>query len=127
MVRMIAIFAEQYGGHTVEFHDDSFKVDATDEYWIGELGRRPDKWVALSADNRIIRNRAERAALREAGLNFFVFVPRWFTLPPNLMAAQLLKVWPVILSAAERAREPHVWEIPVSSLKLLDLGPTQKL
>jgi len=38
-------------GFKVERHHDHFAPDATDEFWLGEIGKR--NWVAITHDRRI--------------------------------------------------------------------------
>ncbi|MBV6410625.1 MAG: hypothetical protein LC123_16595 [Burkholderiales bacterium] len=56
-------------GATVEVHDDHFPQTTPDVEWLAEVGRRG--WVVLSKDERIRRNRIERAALDSARVRAF--------------------------------------------------------
>ena len=56
-------------GATVEVHDDHFPQTTPDVDWLAEVGRRG--WVVLSKDERIRRNRIERAALDAARVRAF--------------------------------------------------------
>lgn len=56
-------------GATVEVHDDHFPQTTPDVDWLAEVGRRG--WVVLSKDERIRRNRIERAALEAAHVRAF--------------------------------------------------------
>jgi hypothetical protein len=53
----------------VEVHDDHFAVDARDEDWIIEVGRRG--WVVLTKDDNIRRRPLERMAVRVARISLF--------------------------------------------------------
>jgi hypothetical protein len=56
---------------------------ATDLEWISHLQADNKHWIFISGDGRILKNRAERAALRSAGLHGFVLAPAY-----QLVAAQ---------------------------------------
>lgn len=66
-------------GATVEVHDDHFPQDTLDVGWLTEVGRRG--WVVLSKDERIRRNRIERAALDAAGVRAFFLTQQDITGP----------------------------------------------
>ena len=61
--------ALRIAGATVEVHDDHFPQTTPDVEWLAEVGRRG--WVVLSKDERIRRNRIERAALEAAHVRAF--------------------------------------------------------
>lgn len=56
-------------GAKVEVHDDHFHQTTPDVDWLAEVGRRG--WVVLSKDDRIRRNRIERASLEAAQVRAF--------------------------------------------------------
>jgi hypothetical protein len=45
---------------------------SADVKWIGHLRRQADRWMFVTADDRLRKNQAERAALRSADLHGFV-------------------------------------------------------
>jgi len=64
-------------GATVEVHDDHFPQATPDVDWLAEVGRRG--WVVLSKDERIRRNRIERAALEAARVRAFFLTQQAIT------------------------------------------------
>ncbi len=65
--------------HTIRHHDEDprFETTTADTEWISVLGKDRPTWVVISGDGRILRNKAERAALREAKLTFFCLSKQW--------------------------------------------------
>lgn len=57
-------------GLKVEIHDDHFPLDASDEEWLSEVGKR--NWVVLTKDKRVRKIALEREALLRAGVRAFV-------------------------------------------------------
>ena len=56
--------------------------DATDEQWIAMLGSEQIKrWVVVTGDGRLSRNKPERVAFRSAGLFGFVLAPAYQKTP----------------------------------------------
>jgi hypothetical protein len=70
--------------HTVRHHDDDprFGTTTTDAEWLRALGGDGEpRWVILSGDGRILRNRAERRVLREVNFTFFCMTRTWTHMP----------------------------------------------
>ena len=83
-----------------------------------------DRWASLTADQRVLKNRAERAALRSAGLHGFVLAPGYQKMALNQVAANLLMKWPEIEQLTKLVEAPAMDEIPVgrgSKLRALPL------
>lgn len=112
---------------SVEHHDEQFGKATTDIQWIQAIAQRSEQWAVVSGDGRILRNPAERAVLAESGLTFFLLRSGWVNLPVHDQACKLLKVWPKITEAADGAREPSVFEVPVSAPKVEFLAFTARL
>ncbi len=53
--------------------------------------------MVISGDGRILKNKAERSALRDAKLSFFCLSKQWMNLPKYEFAWKFVKVWPDIL------------------------------
>jgi hypothetical protein len=106
---------------TVRHHDEDERSTRTtpDEEWIRALaGDREPVWVVVSGDGRILKNKAQRAVLVEAGLPFFCLVKPWPNLELYEYAWKFAKVWPGILACA-RAGKGHIFEVHGgSSLKV---------
>lgn len=125
LARMIAGY--EYSVISIEHLDERFEKTTSDIEWIQALTQRPEPWAVISGDGRILRNPAERAVLGASGLTFFLLRSGWVNLPPHDQACKLLKVWPKIVEAADEAREPSVFEIPVSAPKVEFRSFTSKL
>jgi hypothetical protein len=70
LARMIG---ELERNHVIRHHDADprFTCTTPDTEWISVLGKDQLTWIVLSGDGRILRNKAEFSALREAKLTFF--------------------------------------------------------
>src|SRR5262249_49915086 len=91
---------------TVRHHDDDsrFCQTTTDVEWITALASDKMNWVVVSGDGRILKNKAEKAALLEAKLKFFCLSKQWMSTPFAEMAWKFLKVWPDIVEHATYSR-----------------------
>jgi hypothetical protein len=90
--------------------------------WIDHLRAQPEIWVFVSGDGRILRNRAERAALRAAGLHGFVLAPAYQKTALNQVAATIVWKWPEIEKVIDLIAPPSIHEIPIGkSVKLRSL------
>jgi hypothetical protein len=87
---------------------------STDIEWIDHLRRSPDVWIFVSFDGRILKNKAERAALRSAGLHGFLLASALQKSPLNQVAAALLLRWPEIVQVVGLVSAPAMHEIPVN-------------
>lgn len=56
-------------GALVEIHDDHFPIDAPDEHWLGEVGKRG--WVVLTKDKKIQHRVLEQAAVAKSKTRMF--------------------------------------------------------
>ncbi len=62
--------ALRLSGASAIAHDEEFPIDATDEKWLEEAGRR--RWLVLTKDNRITRRTLELLAIARAEARVFV-------------------------------------------------------
>ncbi|WP_337174973.1 hypothetical protein [Paludisphaera sp.] len=90
--------------HTVvSYYDDGrFSPTTPDVEWIQTLAADDSPWIVVSGDGRILKNKAELAALREAKLTFFCLSSQWMHM--NLYREQawkFVKVWPDIVENAK--------------------------
>nr|WP_206078745.1 hypothetical protein [Mesorhizobium camelthorni] len=81
--------------------------------WINHLRKSPEGWIFISGDGRILKNAAERAALRSAGLHGFILAPAYQKTPMHQVAATLVWKWPEILQVTELLAAPSMHEIPI--------------
>lgn len=98
--------------HTVLHHDDRFEEQTSDVEWMRTLANEHPPWVVISGDLSIVkRNKAERAALREANLTFFYLTKQWTrNMPFHEFAWRFLKVWPEIVKNAG-THTPQIFEV----------------
>lgn len=117
-------FISHYGHHACHIKD----VDGlpkgrhtADIDWIEHIRAGKD-WIFVSNDLRLLKNKAELAALRRSGLYGFVLASGYQSLPDHHIAANLIWRWPEIENAM-RAVSAAVFEIPVKrGAKLRPLG-----
>lgn len=94
-----------------------------DVEWIDLLHRAPERWMFISADFRILKNPAERTALRRAGLHGFIMARGFAKMPMQQRAAALILKWPEMLKVTEILAAPTIHEIPVKAGKKLSSLP----
>jgi len=87
--------------------------NSKDVEWIEYLRRSNDHWIFISGDSRILKNPAERAALRSAGLHGFVLAPAYQKTPLHQVASLLVWRWPEIVQITKLIQPPSVHEIPI--------------
>jgi hypothetical protein len=88
--------------------------DARDEEWIAMLAAEPsERWIVVTGDARINKNRAERAAFRAAGLFGFVLAPAYQKTPMHQVASLLLWRWPEMEKLVELVGGAALYELPI--------------
>jgi hypothetical protein len=111
-------------GHEAVHLRDRFAQDSADVEWITALGEEEETWVVITGDDRIRKNRAERAAYREAQIRGFVLAPAYHTTKHNVTASVLVRRWPDIEDMVGRFAPPFLVEMPInysSKLRFLPL------
>ncbi|WP_414138852.1 hypothetical protein [Rhizobium sp. BR 249] len=68
----------------------------------------------VSGDGRVLKNPAERAALRSAGLHGFILAPAYQKTPMNQVASVLVWRWPEILQITRLLAPPSMHEVPIN-------------
>lgn len=84
---------------------------STDLEWIEYLRQGKD-WIFFTRDRRILKNPAERGALKAAGIGGFVLADGFKALPQNKTASILLLRWPEIENLFNTV-EPWIYELPL--------------
>ena len=97
---------------------DLFRRGSADLDWIPRLVASEPRPVVLGGDGRILRNKAERAALRKSGLSFVYLASGWTNIKYEEQAWKIVKVWPAIIRNLTQVRVPTVFEVSVRSLKV---------
>ena len=85
--------------------------------WIELLRKDPENWIFISGDGRILKNSAEKAALRSAGLHGFILSPAYQKTPLNQVAATIVWKCPEIESVARLLAPPSMHEIPIGRIQ----------
>lgn len=83
-------FIQHLGHEAHHIRTLSCGPDASDLEWMDMLRRNGDEWIVITGDGRIQRNKAERAAFRQAALKGFVLAPSYQKTPLNQTAATLI-------------------------------------
>ena len=98
--------------HTVRSFDDDdrFNPKTPDIDWIKAIAADNPPWVVVSGDGRILRNKTELSALKEAGLTFFCLSKQWMHMTIYEQAWKLIKVWPDIVENA-KGTSPRIHEV----------------
>lgn len=95
---------------------------STDLEWIDLLRKAPERWMFITGDRRLVKNPAERAALRSAGLHGFILASGYQKTPPHQIASLLLWKWPELLQITDLLGAPTMHEIAIQrSTKLRQL------
>ena len=110
LARMVDVFDRN---HSVVAHDDDdrFSPNTPDVEWIKILADDAPSWIIISGDGRILKNRTELSALKEAKLTFFCLSNQWMHM--NIYREQawkFIKVWPTIVENAQ-GTSPRIFEI----------------
>ena len=71
LARMIDVFETE---HTIQHHDDDprFNQTTTDIEWLSVLNEDAERWVIVSCDGRILKNKAESQKLRGDGIHLLL-------------------------------------------------------
>jgi hypothetical protein len=99
-------------GDTVVHLKEKFAQDATDEYWMTELGRESD-WIVLTCDKRISKNPHELKAWKESGLVVFFLKSAWLNIQFWEQSWQIIKRWTEIKNIASTASANSAYLVPV--------------
>lgn len=81
--------------------------------WIEFLRTSADRWMFITGDGRLMKNKAERAALKSAGLHGFVLAASYQRTPLHHVAAALIWKWPEMLQLTELLSPPTMHEVPM--------------
>lgn len=93
--------------------------NSTDLEWIGHLRRRAGDWIFITGDGRVLKNPAERAALRSAGLHGFVLAPAYQKTPIHQVAATIVWKWPEMEAVTKLVAAPSMHQIPIGKASKL--------
>jgi hypothetical protein len=91
-----------------------FAHNTPDVEWIARLGSDSAVWIVVTGDQRIRKNKAERAAWIRAGLKAFVLAPAYQDMPINQCASVLLWRWPEMEKFISLAAQGSMFELSIN-------------
>lgn len=100
--------------NSILHHDDDprFNKKTTDIEWLTALSKDDPRWIVLSGDVTILRNKAEQLALKESKLTYFCLTKRWAHMPIWEYAWRFIRIWPEITERSSRASSrPQIFEV----------------
>ena len=106
-------FVRHFGHAAHHIKDLPCGRHAADVDWIGMLGADLATWIVVTGDTRILRNPAERAAFRSAGLRGFVLSPAYQKTPLHQCASFLLWRWPEMEQIMNLVGGAALYELPM--------------
>ena len=107
-------------GVRFEVHDAHFPQNATDEVWLGEVGRRG--WPVLTADARIRYRAAEKKAVFDAGVALFILVAR--DLDGASIGAAIVRALPRMRRVLDATKRPFIARFTAAgAVAELETGP----
>jgi predicted nuclease of predicted toxin-antitoxin system len=105
-------------GVQVEVHDDHFKIDAADQDWLEEVGRRG--WIVLTKDKNFRYRQLETAAIARAAVRVFHLTAG--NLRAEEMAEAFVKALPKVVAAVQANPAPFIAKITRSGKVLVVLN-----
>ena len=106
--------------HEVSHVRDKFGQGVKDIEWIEALNRE-GRWVVISADRRITRNKAELQAFRNSKLLGFFMSRSLYKSKITKQAERLLALWDGIADLAARMEGGAMFELPMKSTRIRQL------
>lgn len=95
-----------------------FDKGTPDTEWLSAVASWSPKPVVLGGDGRILRNKVERATLRDCDLMFVYLAAGWTKIRWQEFAWKIIKAWPSIVENVSRALRPTVYEVKLKTLKI---------
>lgn len=86
---------------------------STDIEWISFLRDSSEVWIFVTGDGKVLKNSAERAALKSAGLHGFVLAPAYQKTPSNQVVASIIWKWPEIVQITQLLSAPSMHQLPI--------------
>ena len=96
-------------GHEACHLRDHFPADAPDVEWLERAGR--ERWVIVTADSRIRRNRAERMALQQANTPTIFVSGAVRHYEAREQVIWFIKHWPQVETALRKAGPGMIFEM----------------
>ncbi|ESZ34487.1 hypothetical protein X731_31010 [Mesorhizobium sp. L2C054A000] len=111
-----ALFA---GEHEI-VHIREFGPGVKDVAWIGQLSTE-GRWIVISGDRRITRNKVEYAAFRSSRLVGFFLSKGLYKAPVVKQMERLLALWSTIEKQSEIVAGGAMFELPIKSTRIEQL------
>ena len=108
------------GEHEVVHVRQKFGTGVKDIDWIDALNR-DGRWVVISADRRITRNKSELAAFHNSKLVGFFMSAGLYKAKLTKQAERLLALWDSIVDLAARMEGGAMFELPMKSSRIKQL------
>lgn len=105
------------GDHQIAAIRDRFGPGVKDIDWIRELSSE-GRWIVISGDRRITRNRAEYAAFRSSRLVGFFLSKGLYKSPVIKQMERLLALWPTIEKQSQLVAGGAMFELPMKSIRI---------
>lgn len=109
-----ALFA---GKHEIIHLRSRFGPGVKDIEWIGQLSAE-GRWVVISGDRRITRNKAEYNAFRNSNLVGFFLSKGLYKSPVVKQMERILALWQTIETQAAIVQGGAIFELPMTSSKI---------
>lgn len=95
-----------------------YKKGTDDIVWIPGIKQHLPDAIIVGLDGGILKNRVEKQALKEANLSFVYLAGGWVHLPWPEFCWKIIKAWPEIVNSVQGTRQPTIFKVSVSSLKV---------
>ncbi|MBX4938428.1 PIN-like domain-containing protein [Rhizobium binae] len=112
-----ALFA---GKHEVIHIRDRFGPGVKDVQWISQLSSE-GRWVVVSGDRRITRNKAEYNAFRNSHLVGFFLSKGLYKSPIVKQMERILALWQTIETQSAIVQGGAIFELPMTSTRIKQL------
>jgi PIN like domain len=99
--------------HTIVHLRDKFEKGVTDEQWINTLSQ-DGRWVVISGDRRITRNRAEYQVFRNSRLTGFFLSRGLYKAKVIKQMERILAMWENIVTLSDTVEVGAMFELPIS-------------
>ncbi|RYD94134.1 MAG: hypothetical protein EOP50_10005 [Sphingobacteriales bacterium] len=106
--------------HEIKALRDKFNPNISDIAWITELSRE-GRWIIISGDRRITKNRAEHTAFASSKLIGMFLAPGLYKSPVIKQTERLLALWSNIETVSNTVEGGAMFELAISSSKLRQL------
>lgn len=97
--------------HIRELQELGLSGSSADIEWITALTSDSDDWILVTGDRRLLKNKAERYALRQARLKGFVLNPSYQKTPVHRCAAAIVLRWPAMEDQMRLVDGPALFEL----------------